>query len=785
MSRPPLASLGLLFATVSLLLAPLAAASAPQDDEVVLTIERIYASGEFGAQGFGPVRWLADGGYTALERDADGQNLIARYEPDSGERSVLVAPADLTPEGESRALPIADYQWSDDSSQLLIFTNTRRVWRYNTRGDYWVVKPGQGWMRKIGGDLEATWFQFAKFAPDGLAVAFVHQSNLYVQAVDKGEPRALTTDGSATLINGTFDWVYEEEWALRDGFRWSPDGSKIAFWQIDDDGVEQFPLVDLTSGLYPEMKWIHYPKSGTTNPKCRVGVIDLIIQPEGSPSSPAGTIRGNRPIRWMDLPGDLRDDYVARMEWTPDNMLLIQRVNRRQDNINVLEVQTDSGTVRSVFADKDSAWADVCDDVVWLDPDGRVFTWVSESGGWRQVWVIDRDGSEPFCLTPQAQDVISVLKVDTANDALWFLASPENATQRYLYRQGFSGGDPQRVTPEDQPGTHAYQISEDGKFAIHRWSSRTQVPQVELVRLPNHTPVESFPTVRNERLAQRVAELPPVKEEFFEVALSDGTVLDGWMMYPPNFDPEEKKWPVIMHVYGEPAGTTVNDSWGSDSQLWHRMLAQEGYVVASVDNRGTPAPKGRAWRKSVYGSVGVLASEDQAEAARRMLRMYRWIDAERIGIWGWSGGGSMTLNALFRYPSVYAAGIAVAFVADQRYYDTIYQERYMNTPQENPEGYLAASPIHHAAGLEDPVLLIYGTGDDNCHYQNMEALVNELVENGKQFDQLSYPNRSHGIYEGRGTSLHLRHSMLRWWKANLTPGAIEVEQEKRPRRTNR
>ena len=301
----------------------------------------------------------------------------------------------------------------------------------------------------------------------------------------------------------------------------------------------------------------------------------------------------------------------------PNDLLSPAPCNRRQDNINVLEVQTDSGTVRSVFADKDSAWADVCDDVVWLDPDGRVFTWVSESGGWRQVWVIDRDGSEPFCLTPQAQDVISVLKVDTANDALWFLASPENATQRYLYRQGFSGGDPQRVTPEDQPGTHAYQISEDGKFAIHRWSSRTQVPQVELVRLPNHTPVESFPTVRNERLAQRVAELPPVKEEFFEVALSDGTVLDGWMMYPPNFDPEEKKWPVIMHVYGEPAGTTVNDSWGSASQLWHRMLAQEGYVVASVDNRGTPAPKGRAWRKSVYGSVGVLASEDQAEAVRR------------------------------------------------------------------------------------------------------------------------------------------------------------------------
>jgi dipeptidyl-peptidase-4 len=394
-----------------------------------------------------------------------------------------------------------------------------------------VLDLAAGSLRKMGGDLESTWLQFAKFSPDGKSIAFVHQSDLYVQNLPDGEPMALTTDGSATLINGTFDWVYEEEWSLRDGFRWSPDGERIAFWQIDDEGVARFPLVDLTSGLYPELKWIHYPKAGTTNPKCRVGVIDLRRESAGSE-----VITGSMPARWLDLPGDLRDDYVARMEWTPDGDLLIQQVNRRQDTVSVLEVDPSDSTVSTVFRDHDPAWADVCDDVVWLDDDGRAFTWVSERGGWRQVWIIDRDGAEPRCLTTRSQDVISVLKIDPENDALWFLASPENATQRFLHRQSLSGGEPVRVTPEDQPGSHDYQISDDGRFAIHRWSSRSQVPQVELVRLPTHEPVSRFPTVRNEALADKVAELPTVREEFFQLELADGAVVDGWMMYPPDFD---------------------------------------------------------------------------------------------------------------------------------------------------------------------------------------------------------------------------------------------------------
>lgn len=743
-----------------------------QDEPRPLSVERIYGSGEFSAAGFGPVRWLEDGGYTVLERDEDGQSEIARYDPGTGERTVLVAAASLTPAGSARSLPIADYRWSADGRKLLVFTNTRRVWRRHSRGDYWVLDLDDGGLRRLGGDLERTRFQFAKFSPDGDAVAFVHRNDLHVEPLDGGSPVSLTHDGSPTLINGTFDWVYEEEWSLRDGFRWSPDGRRIAFWQIDDEGVERFPLVDLTSNTYPDIEWIHYPKAGTTNPKCRIGVVDVVRGPTDADGR--RRIEPGGEVRWIDLPGDLRDDYVARMEWTPDGHLLIQRVNRRQDTVTVLDVDPVDWTPRVVFEDRDEAWVEVCDDVVWLDPDGRRFTWTSERGGWRQVWIVDRDGGEPVCLTPRSEDVTSVLKIDPAGDRLWFLAAPGDPTRRYLHMQPLSGGEPLRVTPDDQPGWHDYQISDDGRFAVHRWSSSTVPPQVELVRLPGHEVVDHFPAIRNETLASRIDALAPVERSFFEVTLPDGTILDGWMMFPPDFDPDAGRWPLVMYVYGEPAATTVNDRWDGGN-LWHRLLAEQGYVVASVDNRGTPAPKGRAWRKSVYGEVGVLASEDQANAVRALLETHDWIDPERVGSWGWSGGGSMTLNALFRHPDLYAAGIAVAFVSDQRYYDTIYQERFMNTPQANPEGYRAGSPIHHAAGLGDPVLLVYGTGDDNCHYQNLEALVDELVRLGKPFDQLSYPNRSHGIHEGPGTTRHLRNSMLRWWHRNLPSGPQPAE----------
>jgi dipeptidyl-peptidase-4 len=329
-------------------------------------------------------------------------------------------------------------------------------------------------------------------------------------------------------------------------------------------------------------------------------------------------------------------------------------------------------------------------------------------------------------------------------------------------------GQRERLTPEDAPGTHAYQVAPGGGWAIHTYSTFTTPPVIDLVELPDHRSARTF--VDNEALRARVAALNRGEAEFIRVAVDDGVELDGFRMLPPDFDPAQQ-YPVLFYVYGEPAGQTVLDQWGGTQYLWHLMLTQQGYIVMSFDNRGTPAPRGRAWRKVVYGSVGVLASRDQAQVARAVAA-WPYVDAARLGIWGWSGGGSMTLNAMFRYPDLYRTGMSVAPVPDQRYYDTIYQERYMGTPQGNPGGYREGSPITFAEQLEGNLLIVHGTGDDNVHYQGTEALINKLVAHNKDFTMMSYPNRTHGIYEGRGTTRHLYGLLTRYLNDNLPPGPV-------------
>ena len=739
----------------TLALAPaLAAPLAAQEGlEPQLTLERLHESGDFRLERFGPVRWLEDGGYTSLERVAGGGQEIVRHDPETGSSEVLVSAQQLTPEGAERSLGVSDYVWSADSRKLLVFTNTRRVWRRNTRGDYWVLDRDTNVLTQLGEGFEEARLQFAKFSPDATRVAYVYLNDLYVEELAGGEIRRLTEDGSPTRINGTFDWVYEEEWGLRDGFRWGPNGRYLASWQIDASGVREFTMVDTTSELYPKLTAFPYPKAGETNPACRIGSIDLETGAQV----------------WMDLPGELRDDYVARMEWAGDgHEVLIQRVNRRQDTNLVLLGDVRTGEVRELFRDRDPAWVQVNrDPMQWLDG-GRSFLWMSEQDGWRHLYRVDRNSGDFQLLTPGDYDVISLEHVDEENDWAYFLASPDNATQRFLYRVRLNGTDRrERVTPEDMGGSHGYQISQDAAWAIHTHSSFGVPPVTALVRLPSHEVVERL--VSNDEARLHVENLARGPSGFFRVDIGGGVELDGWFLAPPGFD-ESKKYPVLFHVYGEPAGQTVLDRWGGGNYLWHLFVAQQGYVVVSVDNRGTPAPRGREWRKCVYGQVGILASADQAAAVRALQQRWSWFDGDRVAIWGWSGGGSMTLNALFRYPDLYRVGISVAPVSNQRYYDTIYQERYMGRPQDNPDGYRDGSPITFAGQLEGDLLLIHGTGDDNVHYQNTEALVDELVRHGKPFQMMAYPNRSHGIGEGRGTRKHLYSLMTRFLREHLPAG---------------
>ena len=731
------------------------AAQVPQETTDML--RRIFASTEFAPQRFGPARWL-DGGaaYTTLEKSEAGPtgSDILRYATATGARSVHVSARALVPAGATDPLEIEDYAWSADGTKALIFTNTRRVWRQNTRGDYWVLERSSGALKQLGGPgaPEAT-LMYAKFSPQGDRVAYVRQGDIYVERLSDGAITRLTTGADSLHVRGMSDWVYEEEFDLRDGFRWSPDGTRIAYWDFDMTGVKTFVLINNTDSLYPYVIPIQYPKAGTTNSAVRAGVVSAA----GGQTS------------WLQVPGDPRDNYIPRMEWAGPDELMIQRMNRRQDTDLVLLANATTDAVRTVLTERDSAWVNVVDEVRWIEG-GKRFLWVSERDGWRHAYLVDRANSKQTLVTPGQFDIMELTGVDEKGGWLYYTASPDNATQAYLYRSRLTGtGRPERLSPAAPAGYHSYGLSPDARWAFHTWSSFDSPPTIDLVSLPDHKTAR----VLADNAALRAAVKPLIRQpvEFFKVPAGDGTLMDGWMIKPKDVD-TTRAYPLLMYVYGEVAGQTVLDRWTGSSGLWYRALAAQGYMVASVDNRGTPAPKGRHWRKQVYGAIGVQSSRDQADAVRALTRSRPYLDPNRVAIWGWSGGGSSTLQALFRYPDVYQVGMSVAPVPDETLYDTIYQERYSGLLPAMADAYRQASAITHADGLKGRLLIVHGTGDDNVHFQGTERLVNRLIELGKSFDFMAYPNRSHCICEGQGTTHHVYSLLTRYLMEHLPAGPV-------------
>ncbi len=711
-----------------------------------LKLEDMYTHGTYSAKGYGPVRWMKDNtGYSTLKENPEfGGNDIVRYEARSGKRSVLVSAGKLIPSGEAAPLSIRNYEWSLDNSKLLIFTNTRKVWRYHTRGDYWVLDLATGSLKQLGKSLEPSSLMFAKFSPDASRVAYVSKNNIYVDDLESGKTTQITFDGNESIINGTFDWVYEEELSCRDGFRWSPDGKQIAYWQSNTKNIGTFYMINNVDSIYSKPIPLPYPKVGTKNSEVKVGVTNAV----------------GGATQWFAIPGDPTNTYLARMDFIPDsNEVMIQQLNRRQNSNTVWIGDTKSMELRTIFTDKDNAWLDIHDNIMWLE-NGKFFTWTSEKDGWLHLYKVSRDGQQWSTITQGNMDVVRINCIDPKGGYVYYIASPDNYTQRYLYRSKIDGNSaPERVSPNDQSGQHAYQISADAQYAIHTFQNATTPQIISLINLQKHKPIRVLED--NATLADKVNALGLTPKEFIKLNIGE-VVLDAWMIKPVNFEPENK-YPIIFYVYGEPAGSTVQDAWqGGD--LWHHYLAQQGYVVVSIDNRGTKTPRGRDWRKSIYGQIGILAAQDQAAAAQQLFKTYPFIDTDRVGIWGWSGGGQMTMNCLFRYPEIYNSGLAVAFVADQRLYDNIYQERYMGLLEDNETNYIAGSPITHAKNLQGNLMIIHGTADDNVHYQSFERLTNELITHNKMFDMMSYPMRSHRINERENTTLHLRKTMARYWK---------------------
>jgi len=721
-----------------------------------LTVERML-SGEFNEDRPDVAgEWRPDAKHVLVQRPARrgpaGVDLVL-VDPATGKSSVVVAANRLIPKGDRYPLSVESYELSDDAKHLLIFTNSKRVWRRNTRGDYWALDNLSGKLLKLGGDAEPSSLMFAKLSPDGSRAAYVYKNNLYVEDLTSEKITPLTTDGSDQLIDGTSDWVYEEELDVRDGWRWSPDGKSIAYWQIDSSAEPIYSLINDTDELYPKVRQFPYPKTGQTNPTVRIGVV----------ASAGG------PTTWMKDVATSENGYIARLEWAPDSSnLLLEHLNRLQNENRYLVANAESGEVRQVFADTDSAWVDVMDTgengVRWCDA-GRGFLALSERDGWRHLYAVPFEGGPPKLLTPAPFDVDEVSGIDEDDGLVYFTASPEDSKQRYLFSASFkSPGPAQRVTPNESVGTNRYEISPDGKLAFHFVSRYAEPDRSELIRLPDHSLVK--PLGDNAALKARLAKLRLGSITFMQLEAANGAKMDSFLLLPPDFDPK-KRYPVLFNVYGEPAGVTVEDTWDG-GHLFDQLIAERGYIVASIDNRGTPALKGRAWRKSVYRKIGVIASEDQA-AGLKQLEKLPYIDSARIGIWGWSGGGTMTLNMLFRYPDLYHLGMSVAPVPDMHLYDTIYQERYMGLPQANDADYVAGSPITYANQLKGDLLIVHGSGDDNVHYQGTERLVNRLVTLDKPFQLMVYPNRTHAISEGAGTSRHLYELLLRFLTTNMPP----------------
>lgn len=718
----------------------------------VPTLEEAVGGGFIRVEGGSTVNWLSEEGhYSKKEKNPLGGYDILSYKVGKKDKGKVIIPAAmLVKPGTTDTLSVRSFSFDDSNTQVLVYTNTRRVWRYDTRGDYWVLDMKSGKLSQLGKGLPESSLMFAKFSPDGSRVAYVSQNNIYVERISDHTIKQLTNDGSSTIINGTFDWVYEEEFGCRDGFRWSPDGNYIAYWQSDTEGTGWFDMIDNVSSLYPKIIRFPYPKAGTTNSAVKVGYVSA---DGGEPS-------------WVNIPGNPRENYIMRMDFVPDsNELFIQQMNRQQNTNKVWIAKIGSETPENILTEKDAAWVETNDNITWLK-DNKYFTWVSERNGWRHLYRVSRDGKEILPITAGDFDLIELSGMDLQKGLVYFIASPENYTQRYLYVADlFGSGEAKRLSPADESGQHRYQLSPDGKYAVHTFSNAVTPPVIEMVKLPEHKTIRLI--TDNSRALETYRNLQLSPKEFVKTR-SGELVLDAWMIKPLNFDPS-RKYPVIIDVYGEPAGSTVQDVWkGGD--LWHQYLANQGYIVVSIENRGAAAPRGRDWRKCIYGEVGTFASQDQAQGILDLARQYPYIDTSRIGITGWSGGGSQTLNCMFRYPEVFHTGIAIAFVSDQRLYDTVYQERYMDTPQNNPEGYRKGSPITYVEGLKGNLLLIHGTGDDNVHYQSCEMLVNELVRHGKIFHQISYPMRSHSISEGEGTTCHLYKSMTDYFLKNLPAG---------------
>ncbi|MHA7129671.1 S9 family peptidase [Algoriphagus namhaensis] len=699
-----------------------------------VTLEDVFKKNTFYEQSVRGINWMNDGQYYSSQINKMGYPQVVKMNVATGEQEAVLL------DGKALELNFSSYSFNSDESKALVATDVESIYRRSSKGIFYVVDLATGEKQQL---MNGEKISYATLSPDNDKVAFVKDNNLYTVDLATNELKQVTTDGAANeIINGAADWVYEEEFSMAQAFKWSPDGKKIAFIQFDESEVPEFNM-QLWGPLYPTDYKFKYPKAGEKNSEVSIHVYDL------------ASGQSNK----MDS-GQETDIYLPRIYWTKDpNQLAFIRLNRLQNQLDLFHANASTGESQLIISETSDTYVDLNynDDLQYLS-DGKSFIRTSEQDGYKHIYHHEMDGTLIRQITTGNWEVTSMVGIDEKAKKIYFISTEASPLERNFYEIGLNGKGKKALTPEK--GTHRINMSPDHRFFIDYHTTTEQPSRITLNRSNGElvTVLEDNASLRN-----TVSRFALGKKEFFTFPTVDGTELNGYMIKPVDFDPT-KKYPVLMYVYGGPGSQNVLNSWGGTRDMWHQALAAEGIIVACIDNRGTGG-RGRDFKHSTYANLGALETIDQIEGGKYLAKM-PFVDEERVGIWGWSYGGYMSSLALMKGSDVFKAAIAVAPVTTWRYYDTIYTERYLQTPQLNPSGYDDNSPIMHVNKLKGNFLLIHGTGDDNVHFQNTVDLVDALITADKQFETFYYPNRNHGIYGGN-TTWHLYSMMTDFLKRKL------------------
>ena len=692
-------------------------------EKLNFTLEDLYQKPTFYAKSVRGMNSMKDGvTYGNFERGA-----LNVYNYKTGKLvKTLFDMKDLVLEGEEKPVPMQNYELSDDESKILVLTDMESIYRHSYTANYYVYDLKTKTLQALSDNGKQ---RLATFSPDATKVAFMRDNNLFIKDLNTGEEKQFTYDGLYNhIINGAPDWVYEEEFSFSQGYCWSPDGKKIAYMKFDESKVREFQMEEF-EGLYPEWYSFKYPKAGEDNSIVEIYVYDLTT---------------GRSVK-MDT-GTETDIYLPRMKWTKDpNILAIQRLNRHQNHLEILAANATTGASRVFYDETNDYYIDITDDWTFLE-DGNSFLMTSEKSGYNHIYLYLLDGTLVKQLTDGQWDVTQVYGYDAKKKEVYFQAAKNTPVDRQIYAVNLKGKMREVIGRE---GTNQARFSNDFSYLININSSISQPRQFELytnkgklVRVleDNHEFSEKLNTFN---LGEK--KLMKISDPAF--TLPDGTQVDvdAWQILPPDFDPN-KKYPVLIYVYGGPGHQTVNNSWADSDYWWLQLLAQHGIISVSINNRGSGA-QGEVFKKMTYLQLGKYETEDMITLAKYMAKQ-PYVDADRIGIYGWSYGGFMAANGITKGAEVISTAVSVAPVTNWRYYDNVYTERFMRTPQENPDGYDKNSPVHNTEMIKGNYLLCHGSGDDNVHYQNAMELIKAMISNGKQFDLMIYPNKNHGIYGG-------------------------------------